>query len=248
MSPIIPILRPGWIQYNCVRCKYKKGHCMKKHLKFLLQLNLKTIYFNLKYLPFKQAIKLPILVSNKVYLRETSGKIIIDCPIKTGLIQFGYGKVGIFDNKKSRSIWEVSGTVIFKGKCHIGNGSKISVGSSGKLVIGQNFKISAETSIVAFSEIQIGNNCLLSWDILVMDTDFHKLKDELGNIINTPSPIIIGDKVWIGCRCLVLKGTVIPNNCVIGADSVVSKVLEKDNCLSVGSPCNLIKEDISWEN
>ena len=64
----------------------------------------------------------------------------------------------------------------------------------------------AETSIVAFTEIRFGNNCLLSWDILVMDTDFHKLKDEFGNIINKPRPIIIGDRIWIGCRCLILKG------------------------------------------
>lgn len=220
---------------------------MKKHLKFLLRLNFKTIYFNLKYLPFRQAVKLPILISNKVYLRVMSGKLIIDSPIRTGLIQFGYGNVGIFDKKKSRSIWEVSGTVIFKGKCNIGHGSKISVGSSGKLILGENFVITAETSIVAFTEIRFGNNCLLSWDILVMDTDFHKLKDEFGNIINKPRPIIIGDRIWIGCRCLILKGSIIPNNCVIGADSIVSRELEKENCLYVGSPCKMVKENISWE-
>lgn len=220
---------------------------MRKYLNFLLKLNFKTIYFNVKYLPFRQAIKLPILVSSKVYLRVTSGKLIIECPIRPGLIQLGYGMVGIFDNKKSRSIWEVSGTIVFKGKCNIGHGSKISVGSGGKLILGENFAITAETSIVAFSEIKFGNNCLLSWDILVMDTDFHKIKDDSGNIINKPRPIIIGDKVWIGCRCLVLKGTIIPNNCVIGADSTVSKVLEKDNCLYVGSPCKIVKENISWE-
>ena len=62
---------------------------MRKYLKFILKLNLKTIYFNLKYLPFIQAIKMPILISNKVYLRVTSGKVIIDSPIQTGLIQFG---------------------------------------------------------------------------------------------------------------------------------------------------------------
>lgn len=220
---------------------------MKKYLQFLLKLNLKTIYFNLKYLPFRQAIKLPVLVSSKVSLRKTSGQLIIDCPIRTGLIQLGYGDIGIFDNKKSRSIWKVSGTVIFKGKCIIGHGSKISVGSSGKLIFGKNFAVAAETSIVAFSEIIFGNNCLLSWDILVMDTDFHKLKDESGNIINEPRPIVIGDHVWIGCRCLVLKGTIIPNNCVIGADSNVNKVLEKDNCLYIGNPCKMVKENISWE-
>lgn len=218
-----------------------------KYFRFLLKINLKTIYFNLKYLPFRQAIKLPVLVSNKVYFRLVSGKLLILCPIQTGIIQLGYGDVGIFDDRKSRTIWEVSGTVMFKGRCNIGHGSKISVGKAGKLVIGENFSITAETSIVAFSEIQFGSNCLLSWDILIMDTDFHKLKDGLGNIVNSPRPIIIGDKVWIGCRCTVLKGSIIPNNCVIGAGSIVNRQLERDNCIYAGSPCKIIKENISWE-
>lgn len=221
---------------------------MGKYIRFIKKINFKTIYFNFKYLPFKQAIKIPVLVSKKVYFKVISGRIIIDCPIETGLIQIGYGYVGIFDEKKSRSIWEVSGTVIFKGKCNIGHGSKITVGKNGTLEFGKNFIITAESSIVAFKEVKFGNDCLLSWDILVIDTDFHKLKDENGNIINEPKPIIIGNKVWIGCRCLALKGTYIPNNCVIGADSIVNRVLEKDSCLYVGSPCKLNKENISWEN
>jgi len=221
---------------------------MGRYFRFLQKINFKTIYFNFKYLPFKQAVRMPIMVSRKVYLKKISGKIIIDCPIKTGIIQIGYGDVGIFDEKNSRSIWEVSGTVIFRGKCSIGHGSKITVGKIGKLEFGENFFITAESSIVAFKEIKFGDDCLLSWDILVIDTDFHKLKDEKGNIINEPRSIIIGNKVWVGCRCLVLKGTVIPNNCVIGADSIVNRVLEKGSCLYVGSPCKLSKENISWEN
>jgi acetyltransferase-like isoleucine patch superfamily enzyme len=220
---------------------------MKKFLKFLLRLNFRTIYFNLKYLSFRQAIKIPILISGNVYLRKTAGRIFFECPIKTGLVQFGYGKVGIFDNKLSRSIWEVSGTVIFRGKCFIGHGSKISVGTCGRLILGNNFVITAESSIVAFSEIQFGNDCLLSWDILVMDTDFHNVRDRSGQIINKPRPIIVGEKVWIGCRCLVLKGAIIPNNCVIGANSIICRVLENGNSLYVGSPVKCLKEGISWE-
>lgn len=219
---------------------------MKRYLRFLLEINFKTIYFNFKYLPFRLAIKMPVLVSKRVFLLVTSGKLIFDCPIRTGLIHIGYGKVGIFDKKVSRSIWEVQGNVIFKGKCDIGHGSKISVGKLGTLILGENFAITAESTIIAFSKIQFGNNCLLSWDILVMDTDFHTIKDELGNIINNPRPIIVGDKVWIGCRCLILKGAIIPNNCVIGANSTITKVLEKNYCLYAGNPCKILKENISW--
>ncbi len=220
---------------------------MKRFLKILQKINLKTIFFNFKYLPIKQAIKLPILISRKVYLREVSGKILIIGPIRPGLIQLGYGNIGIFDNKKSRSIWEVSGTVIFKGRANIGHGSKISVGKNGELILGENFIITAESSLVASKKIEFGNNCLLSWDILIMDTDSHIIKDNTGSIINYPKQITIGDNVWIGCRCLILKGAQIPDNCVIGADSIVNRLLENRNSLYAGSPVKLMKESITWE-
>ncbi|SDG37019.1 transferase hexapeptide (six repeat-containing protein) [Dyadobacter soli] len=164
-----------------------------------------------------------------------------------GLIQIGYGKIGIFDEKRSRTIWEVSGTVVFNGTCNIGHGSKISVASTGSLSFGEDFFITAETSIVAQLNIEFGKNCLISWDTLIMDSDLHKIKNEHGLEINAPQPVLIGDDVWIGCRCLVLKGAKIPNNSIIGASSLVSKALEKENALYAGSPCKLIKENVSWE-
>lgn len=48
-----------------------------------------SIYFNFRYLPFKQAIKLPIWI-NKPHLHAMKGKIIIDAPfVKTGMIHLG---------------------------------------------------------------------------------------------------------------------------------------------------------------
>ena len=219
-------------------------------LRQFLKQNYKTIYFNFKYLQFKQAIEMPIRLSNKVYLRKTKGKIIINSPIKYEMIQIGFKDVGIFDEKISRSIWEVAGTVIFNGRTKIGHGSKISVGKEGTLIFGENFTITAESSIVAFSKIEFGKNCLLSWDVLIMDTDFHKIyeiNDFQKKRINFPKKILFGNNVWVGCRCLILKGSDIPNNCVIGANSVVSRKLQKENSIYVGNPVKLLKEEISWE-
>lgn len=220
---------------------------MMKYITFLLKLNYNTIYLNFKYFPFREALKFPILASSKSFLKTTSGQIEVDAPLKTGMIKFGFGEVGIFDNKKSRSIWELNGTIVFKGKCNIGHGSKISVGKNAKLTLGNNFAVSAESSIVSFLEITFGSNCLLSWDILIMDTDFHKIKDNSNTVINNPKPVIIGDNVWIGCRSLILKGSEIPNGCIIGANSVVSKKLDNERSLYVGNPCKLVKEDVLWE-
>ncbi|MFY0630665.1 MAG: acyltransferase [Flavobacteriaceae bacterium] len=220
---------------------------MSKYTKFLLRVNFKSLIFNLKYLPFKQAIKLPFLISRKVYLMKTKGEISIESPIKTGMIKIGYGEVGIFDKKKSRSIWQVSGKVIFKGSANIGHGSKISVGQNATLEIGDNFNMTAESSIVCQKHIEFGNNCLVSWECLIMDTDFHKILDEDKKIINNPEPIIIGDKVWIGCRNLILKGSKISNNSIIGANSMVSKDISQNSGLFVGNPIQLKKENVTWE-
>lgn len=146
----------------------------------------------------------------------------------------------------SRSIWEVYGNIIFKGRTQFGHGSKISVGKNGTLIIGDNFKISAESAIAAHNRIEFGGNCLLSWEILIMDSDFHCIKDQSGNKINESKSIIIGDHVWIGCRSTILKGTEIPKNCVIGANSVLNKKLEKEDAIYAGSPVKVIKENITW--
>ncbi len=221
-----------------------------KILKFIGRLfseNYKTIYFNFHYLPFRKAIEFPVILSRKVYLRKTKGTLTIDGPVSYGMIKMGFGEVGIFDKKVTRCIWEVAGTVKFLGRAQIGFGSKFSVAESGELIIGANFSVKAESTIIVIKKVEFGKNCLLSWDILVMDTDFHKIKNEHGFIINNPEQIMIGDHVWIGCRCLILKGASIPNNSVLGANSVFGKKMDNPNSIYSGSPAKLIKENITWE-
>lgn len=210
-------------------------------------INIKTLYFNFKYLPFKDALKLPIFISSNVYLLETKGEIILNCPIKTGTIQIGFGKIGIFDRKRSRSIWQVSGKVIFNGIANIGHGSKISINNDAVLELGNNFTITAETEIVAQKHIKIGNDVLMSWNCLVMDTDFHKIYNKNNICINSPQPIIIGDKVWIGCRTVILKGSNIADNSIIGANSLVNKDISSQSGIFGGNPIKFIKEDVNWQ-
>ena len=54
------------------------------------------------------------------------------------------------------------------------------------------------------------------------------------------SEIIIGNDVWIGANCTILKGVKIGENSIIGAGSVVVKNIEK-NVLAVGNPAIVIK-------
>ena len=133
----------------------------------------KTLRFNLHYFPLKTALKLPVVVSHRTYLRELHGKVELPEKVETAMVKIGFGDVGHYDRKRSRGIWQVSGTVSFGGKASIGHGSKISV--RGHLSFGADFNMTAESTIVCAKEIRFGRDCLLSWDILVMDTDEHPI-------------------------------------------------------------------------
>lgn len=218
-----------------------------KRVRFIYRISLKTLYFNLYYLPFHQAIHFPILVSRKVYLKRPFGKIRLDAPATFGLIRIGFGDVGIFDDRFSRSIWDVSGLVVFKGKTELGHGSKITVAETGVLEFGKDFTITAESTVIAYKSICFGENCMLSWDVLIMDTDLHRIKDQNGEIINNDAPISIGNNVWIGCRSIILKGTSIPDYVVIGANSQTRNSLDEQHCVYAGSPLRKIRESINWE-
>ena len=221
---------------------------LSKIIDHLYFFNFKTIYFNFKYLPFKQAIKLPILISKYTYLKKCSGTIEIkNSKIYTGMIRIGKVGVGIFDEKKSRNIWQVGGKVIFEGKCVIGQGSRLSVGHNATITFGNNFTITAESSIICHKNIKFGNDCLLSWDILIMDTDSHKIKNKDNDVINSPKEIIVGNHVWIGCRATILKGSLIPDDSIIGANTTVNRRLENTNSIFAGNPIKEVKREIYWE-
>jgi acetyltransferase-like isoleucine patch superfamily enzyme len=220
---------------------------MNKYLSFLSKVNLKSVYFNFKYLSIKQAMKMPVLVSKYVKLKEVRGRVIISGEVTTGMIKIGYGDIAIFDRERSRSIWQVSGCVYFKGKANIGHGSKISVRDNASLTFGRHFIMTAESTIVAHKKIEFGDNCMISWETLFMDTDLHQIKSNIdGEVINSPKEIIIGNDVWIGCRTVVLKGSKIGNNAVVGACSVVTKDISKASGIFVGNPVRLLKQDITW--
>ena len=54
-----------------------------------------------------------------------------------------------------------------------------------------------------------------SYLLLVMDTDEHPIYNKEHERINPDKPILVGDHVWIGCKCALLKGAEIPNGFVL---------------------------------
>lgn len=162
-------------------------------------------------------------------------------------MQIGSKNVSII-GKEHKTIWDCQGNVFIGRKAFIGIGGCISIGKSGSLFLGDNFALTARSTIDCQKEIRFGNDCLLSWDILMMDSDYHHIFNENGDPINDPRPITIGNHVWIGCRTTILKGTFLPDNTIVAAGSVVSKSLQTSNMIVGGNgrAFGVLKENVSW--
>lgn len=206
----------------------------------------KTLRFNFHYFPFRTALRLPVFVSRKTYLRELRGEVHLPGEISTAMVKIGFGDVGHYDSRRSRSIWQVSGKVVFEGNAGIGHGSKLSV--RGELRIGRSFNMTAESTIVCAEKTVFGDDCLLSWGIVVMDTDEHPIYNQDGSRVNPNRPVIVGNHVWIGCNCTILKGSELPDGTIVAAGAVTSsRYTEKDTVIG-GNPAAVIRNGMYWQH
>ncbi|WP_460939614.1 LbetaH domain-containing protein [Spirosoma humi] len=158
-----------------------------------------------------------------------------------GMIRLGGYDVSIYENN-SGIIWENhGGEVIFNKNCVMGNGAAISIGENGTLNIGENFKSTVRCKIIAYKLIKFGENTLVGWDCLFVDTDFHALTNiETGNKMLAVAPIIIGKNNWFAMKCIILKNTETPDFCTIGANSLLNKKYNKNPyCLIAGNPASI---------
>lgn len=112
-----------------------------------------------------------------------------------------------------------------------------------RIVIGDNVGISGST-ICAAKSVTIGDNVLIGSGCLITDTDAHPIdwrdRRENQNEQTLCAPIVIGNDVFIGARCIILKGVTIGDRAVIGAGSVVSKDVPED-CVVAGNPARVVK-------
>lgn len=58
--------------------------------------------------------------------------------------------------------------------------------------------------------------------------------------VTSASPIMVGNRVWIGAHVTILGGVTIGDDCVIGAGSVVTRDIPA-GCVAQGVPCRVVK-------
>ncbi len=123
--------------------------------------------------------------------------------------------------------------------------------------IGDYTSIGPNTIIDVWEKVEIGSYCMISADVRIQDNNSHSIyaQDRLVDILGAADingkginhtndikkPIKIGDHVWIGRRCTILKGVTIGDRSVIATGSIVSRDVPPDSVVA-GNPARVVKK------
>ncbi len=160
-----------------------------------------------------------------------------------GLLQIGMNPVAMM-HKHDHTLLNIKGRLTFLDNYIIGKGCRFDIGEAATAELGKGY-ITANSIFIICHGINIGHDCAISWGCQFIDWDHHQIS-YLGRQERDPR-IVIGNHVWVGSNVSVLKGSRIPDGCVIAAGSVVCSVFEQSNCLIAGNPAKVIREEIAWQ-
>jgi acetyltransferase-like isoleucine patch superfamily enzyme len=115
-------------------------------------------------------------------------------------------------------------------------------GKTGRLQIGAGCFFNHFAVIDCQLSIEIGSRVLVGPHTYIgdFDHDFTAVQDLRIAHGGNASPVKIGDDVWIGAGCVVLKGVSIGRGAVIGAGSVVTHDVP-EAMVAVGVPARVIR-------
>lgn len=235
---------------------FSKKDCENQHIE------LKFFGLKIKYKPKKKSV-FYIGKHNTLKVIKADGTVIYNPNYIEGLTILFKG-----DN----SLVELNEPYKFNDcKIQIGTDNKVKIGrtkhlinraeflifrqKNNSVIIGENF--SSESIVFDLGDepdlsVQVGNDCMASHAILLRPSDAHAIKNADGKCINKGENIIIGNHVWIGFDVYFLKGSTVPDNCIIAARSTYTKNSYQGEELGIGgifagSPAKVVKSNVYWE-
>lgn len=202
-----------------------------------------TFWFNFRFLDFRQALKFPFFIYGHPRI-QGGGKIIIEGPIKKGMITINKVYKWAPSNMTSQTMFLNSGIIKVLGKGHIGTGTKIAVHPNAKLEIGQDFQIQDEVNIGCMNSISLGNYISITHRCQIFDSNYHFLLNvNTGVIQDYKSSIEISDMCWIGNSSTINGSVKLPLCTTVCSHSLVNKSTNEIPPFSIigGVPAHIIK-------
>lgn len=124
-----------------------------------------------------------------------------------------------------------------------GNGSRIEINEE-STAVDVDFA-AAESG----TRLLIGKRCMLATKIEIRTGDSHGIYDrETGVRLNPGRDVVLGNHVWVGTRCLILKGAVVPDGCVVAGGAIVNKEFDHPHSILAGVPAREVRQNVEWRH
>ncbi len=207
----------------------------------------KTLYFNLKTLPFKKAVRLPVLIGWNVKLFDLKGHCELLGTTSPFMIRIGHGGSKTVSAQRSSIRLRKDARLCFTGKTFLSAGTVLDIGIGGGVSFGNNFSANRNMFLSCENEIVFGNDVLLGWDVHLFDNDGgHAILINGEEKMSEPK-IVVGNHVWLCSYSHLMKGAQVMDGSVLGYKSMLLKPILEKNVLIVGSPAQIKQRNIEWE-
>lgn len=126
--------------------------------------------------------------------------------------------------------------------------------AASRLSIGNRVFIGGGALIDCLSDITIEDDVLISYQVIIMDSDNHSLRatERIGDLKRWRSgdydwtrvnraPVLIKAKAWIGARAIITKGVTIGEGAIVAAGAVVTRNVLPYTIVA-GNPARQIRE------
>ena len=183
---------------------------------------LKTLYYNLKALPLRQAARIPIIIGYNVKIRKM-GKINLSSLASPGLISIGVIKIDRWESNADKIIISNYGTIHIEGRVKIHPGVRLVVYPQAQLLMGNRVLLGSMTKLICCRSITLGSDVRISWNCQVFDSDFHFLSNKgKGKIYKRTLPVTIESDTFVGNNVTIGKGTHLAKGTVVSCCSKVA--------------------------
>lgn len=118
-------------------------------------------------------------------------------------------------------------------------------GSGACIELAEGVELTGASITARSTSIRIGKNTMLAPNCVIVDSDFHAHwppeRRHLDPGMEHDAPVDIGDHVWIGMSCIILKGVSIGEGAVVAAGSVVTRSVPP-RVLAAGVPARVVRQ------
>jgi acetyltransferase-like isoleucine patch superfamily enzyme len=116
-----------------------------------------------------------------------------------------------------------------------------------RIVVGRDTTANGVRIICDDSEVEIGDDCMFSDEVLVQAADQHPIVDlKSGKVINNQRRrTVLGAHVWVGRGAVLMPDVKVGRGAIVGTGAIVTQDVPATSVV-VGVPARVVREDTTW--